>query len=381
MSSTYLFGAGVSCPAGIPATNGMVKEIYQRLKETPFVWPQVGEALDLVIAGIRFNKTIADSNPFAEVDVEEIYATLLELSERDANRLAPFIGTWSEKVNAVDQLGLKNRANHVVAQLEHDIQEISRSMSTSNARSTSIHLGGFRKALDDVFRIIDNKADYSNFDQAASYMMAILIKLVWVENTDSITYLKKFIQSSKNEPLWIATLNYDNTIELAAHECGLDCDVGLNNPTIGVRFDEDALIKLAKLHGSVNWSLNENLIIDVRNKPVSNPALIFGLSNKLRVEGPYLDLLLSFRDRLSITKILNIYGYSFRDPHINHLILTWLSRSQDVKICVVDLNLSVNDVLERLESSLGKGRSLFRAPVLDRIEVNNVSIESWLNPC
>lgn len=380
MSNTYLFGAGASCAAGIPATNGMVKDIYQKLKETPFVWPQVGEALDLVIAGIRFNKTIADSNPFVEVDVEEIYATLLELSERDSNRLAPFIGAWSEKVNAVDRLGLKNRANHVVAQLEHDIQEISRSMSTSNTRSVNIHLGGFRKALDDVFRIIDNKADYSNFDQAASYMLAILIQMVWIEKAESISYLKKFIESSKVNPLWIASLNYDNTIELTAQECGISFDVGLDNQAIGVKFDSEAPIKLAKLHGSVNWALNENLTIDVQNKPVSNPALIFGLNNKLRVEGPYLDLLLSFRDRLSNTKVLNIYGYSFRDPHINYLILSWLSRSQDVKICVVDLALSVEEILERLESSLGKGRSLFRAPVLDRIEVNNVPIESWLNP-
>ena len=126
MTITYLLGAGASCPAGIPATNGMVKDIYQKLKDTPFVWPQVGEAIDLVIAGIKFNKAIADSNPFVEVDIEEIYATLLELSERDSNRLAPFIGTWSEKVNAVDQLGLKNRANHVVSQLEYDIQELAR---------------------------------------------------------------------------------------------------------------------------------------------------------------------------------------------------------------------------------------------------------------
>ena len=83
MNNTYLFGAGASCAAGIPATNGMVKEIYQKLKEAHFVWPQIGEAIDLVIAGIKFNKTIADSNPFVEIDIEEIYATLLELSERN----------------------------------------------------------------------------------------------------------------------------------------------------------------------------------------------------------------------------------------------------------------------------------------------------------
>ena len=62
MTITYLLGAGASCPAGIPATNGMVKDIYQKLKDTPFVWPKVGEAIDLVIAGIKFNKAIADSN-------------------------------------------------------------------------------------------------------------------------------------------------------------------------------------------------------------------------------------------------------------------------------------------------------------------------------
>ena len=376
MTQTLLLGAGASVPAGIPTANGMVRDIYGKLKTSTHIWPQIGPAIDLVLGGIKFRHAVTDSDPFSEVDIEEVYATLIDLSHRNTNRLAPFIGSWTLDVSNVDSLGLNNRSNLVVSMLEQDLAETHRSVLRN--QSTSINLARFRKALDDIFKIIDGRVDYSNFKHAADFILELLIKNVWVENPNKLNYLKPLLESSRVNPMWIATLNYDNSIELLSKELGLSCDIGLSNNRIGVDFDGAANIKLAKLHGSVNWSINENLAIDVGDTTIRNPALIFGLGEKLRVEGPYLDLLLSFRDRLTSTTKLDIYGYSFRDSHVNYLILSWVSQNKNAVINVIDPNLSFESIMDRLDSMLGGSKTVSRAVFSNRMKVHSKSIETWI---
>ena len=66
------------------------------------------------------------------------------------------------------------------------------------------------------------------------------------------------------------------------------------------------------------------------------PAFVFGAGNKLRIDGPYLDLLRVFQRRLEEHEELLTVGYSFSDDHINGAINRWLRSSCMRSITVID---------------------------------------------
>jgi hypothetical protein len=108
-------------------------------------------------------------------------------------------------------------------------------------------------------------------------------------------------------------------------------------------------IKLLKLHGSIDWILqpsqrsNErpmpHTIVRLRtlaDGPTTRPAIVFGQRNKLRPDGPFLDLLCEFREELKHSTHLVIIGYSFRDAHINQYIADWLNDDKRNTIAAID---------------------------------------------
>jgi hypothetical protein len=65
-------------------------------------------------------------------------------------------------------------------------------------------------------------------------------------------------------------------------------------------------------------------------------AVIFGGRNKLTAEGPFLDLLVKFKENLDSHSHLLVIGYSFRDEHINQCIVRWLGTDVSRSITIVD---------------------------------------------
>jgi len=66
------------------------------------------------------------------------------------------------------------------------------------------------------------------------------------------------------------------------------------------------------------------------------PAVVFGQRGKLRTEGPFLEMLNQFAEKLQSCDELVVVGYSFRDDHINEYLRTWLNGPQQRHIVVVD---------------------------------------------
>jgi hypothetical protein len=159
--------------------------------------------------------------------------------------------------------------------------------------------------------------------------------------------------TSQTTPLWIATLNFDNTVERAAEHVGLSVDNGIHEQS-AVRFDQASPIKLAKLHGSLNWTMAGGPW-EIQQQPVPNPSarIIFGSENKLRVDGPYLDLLLEFRSALELLERIDVCGYSFRDAHVNHTLLRWLARSDARRVHVSAPGVVFENVLQAISSHTG----------------------------
>jgi hypothetical protein len=52
--------------------------------------------------------------------------------------------------------------------------------------------------------------------------------------------------------------------------------------------------------------------------------VIFGAGNRLRPDGPYLDLYREFKDVLAEDRQVIVIGYSFRDAHVNEAVCRWV---------------------------------------------------------
>lgn len=152
----------------------------------------------------------------------------------------------------------------------------------------------------------------------------------------------------------VATLNYDLTIETAAAQQGVEYSLGLDDWAAGgeVGFGSHG-IRLNKLHGSIDWRRVEwrpdctgeqfgvarSVVTFGADGPMHStdvPFLVFGRREKLRPEGPSLELLGDFRARLHAARALVVVGYSFADRHINELISRWASSESNRLLVIVD---------------------------------------------
>ena len=386
---TLLLGAGASKGAGLPLASELIELLFEELDEaaTPPVRIQ-REAFDVALKGLRFNK------PRGTVDVEALYQTLLELSTRDDNPLAPFVGAWHASVLRVERDQIATSATKVANALSADLQRIlSDAMQAGRLGASSRTLERFRDALSDALRLGMGN-DSTIFRQAADVVLRYAASKCWVAdaNAADVDFLQPLLLSSAVRPLWIATLNYDNVVELAAQRANVSIDRGIVSGTKSIQFDARSPVTLAKLHGSLDWTQTSEGIINVIAPPRPAgqwPALIFGAGNKLRVAGPYLDLLLAFKQQLNATVELDVCGYSFRDEHINYLILSWLQGSPERHVNVVDPHLKLSSLKENLDATLAGTRaeftwnSRYARPRLDdawiakQFKLNALSMADW----
>lgn len=373
-----LMGAGASAPAGVPTAKRMFEQIHAAIDQEAHYKKILGPTINLAIAGIKFHHSTVFQDPFHEVDVEELYETLITLHNRTNDPLSPFVGSWSSEVLSVSNIQLDDQVDYLTHTLKEGLEASLNNSSREGAkRPADINLFGFKRALKETLNSINGKPS-GVFKDAANFLLFKLNSLVWVTDHSKVEYITPFIKSSQSKPIWIASLNYDNVIELACEKANIDCDTGIENGKDGLRFKANSPVSLAKLHGSVNWLIGDDLRVEIKNEPINSAAVIFGAGNKLKANGPYLDLLLAFRDELTRSSELEIFGYSFRDAHINHIILTWLSQNPSSKIHVIDKSLTENQILKNLNSALEHPQSIYRPAISGRIYVENLGIQEWI---
>jgi hypothetical protein len=314
-SRTILLGAGASAEAGVPVATEMARVVYARISETNH---GEAEGIRVALGGLRLHRSIAYRDPYGEIDIEDLYETLNLLGRRENHLLSPFVGTWSHILSA----------------------------------------GGY------------------SFDNLADLVLKEVVDLCHVTSADRIAYLRPLASSARHCRLWIASLNYDNALELAAESSGVPIDVGLSAG--GIRFRRDSLLCLAKLHGSIDWFLAMRGAFRNSNTPFTSAAFLFGSGNKLTAEGPYLDLLLAFREKLEETESLHVCGYSFRDPHINHLLLRWLMGNSYRQMQVIDPVLSLQQIILNVRRSLSGRQWIHPDPLERQTEVVPLTMAEWV---
>jgi hypothetical protein len=222
------------------------------------------------------------------------------------------------------------------------------------------------------------------FEETGEQMIRALANFVWIDNPEKVSHLKPLLNLvAKQKRLCVATLNYDNSIELLAKNSGLKCSTGIEEWSETGAFDSvEEGILLLKLHGSIDWESKESRTAErpMPHRVISRttaeglktrgfrPAVIFGHRNKLTAEGPFLDLLRAFRRELSNAEMVTAVGYSFADVHINEYLSQWLNANPQNRLRVVNpsfgknqseyahlLRMWVKERLEIISEPAGKG--------------------------
>lgn len=163
------------------------------------------------------------------------------------------------------------------------------------------------------------------------------------------------IYQSLFEPLFamdnlidVFTTNYDLAVETYAQEMNLLIEDGFRQGRYRETYWQPAtldlspgqgqkMIRLHKLHGSINWYIDEKRRIrwsealDVSQLPAWGKVenlLIYPLDEKSVLREPFLELFLRLRNSLCESHWVSIIavGYSFRDDHITDLIRDALIR-------------------------------------------------------
>lgn len=202
-------------------------------------------------------------------------------------------------------------------------------------------------------------------------MIYTLVDIVWMKDASRVEHLRPLLAlAEKQKNLTVATLNYDNSIELAASSRGVPCETGITSWSKTGKFSFPAEgVSLLKLHGSIEWEqgwlsgpeMIEHLAVrsvnfsDMRQRGY-RPALIFGHKNKLTAEGPFLDVLQAFVQALDTTELLTIAGYSFGDPHINALLTRYMNGKPTRRVRIVNrsfdkIKSKFTDGLDRFDKS------------------------------
>lgn len=377
-----LLGAGASAPdygteaPGVPIAREMTNSMLDGLAGES---AKIQHAVRLAVSTLMFGFGVRGEDPRLGVNIEDVFNLLTTLETRDSLEAAPLIGSWNPVVERLDRILTKPRQRHPSSfpmasgmsnsfDIDRVINAVKsmaggkggdfelRSALSSLIDKTSKKVTGLHSKKPIDSREIDFPQEVSGrgliYKSARDYMIARLKTLVWLDDDLFVSRFDPMIRSSIKDQIIIATLNYDNGIELAAKKLGIPVDTGLGQwlteRNLGSRKSNS--VSLLKLHGSIDWTMEpvpekrgEILPHDTirfvtpeeLEKSLYPPALIFGGKNKLTVRGPFLDLLLDFRSSLFKSNRLIVIGYSFGDDHVNEYITQWFTEDESRKIVLV----------------------------------------------
>jgi hypothetical protein len=351
-------GAGASKTAGVPTATEMTTQMLKRCADTEYQRP-----LRAIVGALQMQQ----AHSLRDVDVEQVMNASTLLADRLTLEFAPFVGAWHPIIDDLERKPFDRSTAQQIARRAMGWRPLGSRLPTSNKRENSERAVTEEKlarameaALLAFGRQLDQKPNGDLFKRLSAHLTELLVDIVWQKTSERLSYLDPLIELGRRRLITIATLNYDNCLEVRAQDIGVTCKTGITEWTETGQFPEHSKgIRLLKLHGSVNWNwqaaprFDHSLSMERKVLETPSPnageedligtaarrhelAVLFGGRNKLTAEGPFLDLLMRFRDDLFAKNSLVVIGYSFRDPHVNHYILRWLNASRYRRMCIVD---------------------------------------------
>lgn len=360
MKPLILLGAGASVDAGIPTAFDMTHEMINLFQKNYYQYYMEGykvaiKILRFVAGGLQFKRGIGGKDPFQGINIEDLFTAIMMLAKRHELEIVPFVSQWSPYIDDFEKL---QPDYPDFGELQESLQELgnaARHLSKNSLPRDPDPRHAAGNVVKELQKIINKNTECPSsnvFETTNELMIKTLVEMVWLTDKGNIDYLVPLIQQANADVITVASLNYDNAIELAAESLGVPVNTGIDYwSQTGLFKKAEIGIDLLKLHGSIDWSLQQNvktkealLPHDVVKripkervgKTINMPAIIFGAGNKLTARGPFLELFKAFQNRLEDYDELLVIGYSFRDQHINEVIYGWLNRSQNKKIVIID---------------------------------------------
>jgi hypothetical protein len=293
-----LLGAGASIEAGIPGAYKMTQDMVSRFAGQG----EHGRLLRFAVGGQLFQQGIRGENPFEGVNIEDVFNAIDLLAARQELEAAPFIGSWHPLVEEFDrerpsaaairevQQGIveaiaDSARSNLSGNPPPEAREIDRAIQEMASQQRPFVGFGSHGVGDRIWALIrealaklrlgwattSHRAESGLaalasgpqlgggrvFRETNQYMTQQLIAMVWVENVEKVQYLLPLVSHAARKRMAIATLNYDNTIELAAAAAGIPLETGIEQWSNSGRFPAPANgVLLLKLHGSVDWATN-----------------------------------------------------------------------------------------------------------------------------
>ncbi|HEX6753665.1 MAG TPA: SIR2 family protein [Solirubrobacterales bacterium] len=330
-----------------------------------------------------------DDGEEAEHAAESAQATLAErlLSILSAERLVVLagLGTSMEIQGSVDMSDLWDEAGG----LKGFEKAAALSPEATESKDIEILLSRCQSALD-----LEKDSELESFVSAAE--SHILERCGFVsEETDLPThrrFLRRIARRSTRLPRSeIFTTNYDLAFERAAAATrfflidgfqlrppyrfdgnALDLDLVRRHTGEGLTLEPN-VAQFLKLHGSVDWDLDDSTVRRVSGKP-KKPALIYPRQNKFQLSyaPPYLEFMARFQMALRARDVaVVVVGFGFNDEHLVQPIRLAVESNVGLRLVVVSPDLGedkesiVNSWIE-LASGGGDRRLTFIKTTFER---------------
>ena len=163
----------------------------------------------------------------------------------------------------------------------------------------------------------------------------------------------------------VFTTNWDFAIEMSCDELKFRCVDGFVGVFNGfekftifaeIPSEQFRTVYLHKLHGSLNWILNQEktelrkkMNWSETNSSDHKPFMIYPIPSKAKeiLGYPYAELISRFSDAILKRKhpLLLVIGYSFADSHISTKIASMLDNNEHSNLFIVDPNMELDAAL------------------------------------
>jgi hypothetical protein len=344
-------------------------------------------ALAVIVGGLQMGAGWETQPVTWEVDIESVMNAAELLANRFDADLAPFVGNWHPALEELERRVFSEAVRGSFPVTPDRLPSLN-TPHQAEAFANKV-LGQLNSALRTTLRLFDRRPDGELFQILRMRLADNLIQHTWIEDKDKVSYLAPLVQSAAGETIPVVTLNYDNSVELCADSLRISCDNGISRWNKTRAFHESGNLRpdcvhLIKLHGSIDWQWERESSDQLREAPTREmedakklpldyrrrglpakprSAIIFGGRNKLTAEGPFLDLLFWFRQTLQLSNELVVIGYSFRDDHVNHTILSWLRASDTHRLIVITRSRNFEHSLFFRSHLRSLGRQLTLDPI------------------
>ncbi len=267
-----LLGAGASVEAGLPTANDLtdiVKSHFQNSENRNAA--KIFAVLQYVTYGLLFeeskkasqnnNRTLSRQIPEnITLDVERLLNAVSTIARKQELDLDAFITSWDPSLNALDYPRNVPGGNpfgmHDISSLLKDTSHSSSNRTMSPRSSMNIQRA-LEGAIDSVLskrltpEAFSTRSTSTGIFSEAVDASVVSLKSI-LKTTKSLDYLSPIkVLATEQQPLTVATLNYDNVIETFCAANGLAVSNGL--ATWSKRFEvnkpHNTNLFLIKLHG------------------------------------------------------------------------------------------------------------------------------------